>query len=194
MVGACEGAIAGLVGITPAAGYVQLWLAAVIGLLTAMACASLENINDWIRIDEGLDVFKLHGIGGMIGSFLTGCFATTKISLLDGATEAPGAIDGVGSQIARQLADIASISSYSFIVTLVLVFILKYVGRFIPGMDLRVHEDAEIRGLDTHEFIEEEIGDWSLFEADHGAVDGKHVSTQPSPTNEKIKESEVVCT
>lgn len=56
--GACEGAIAGLVGITPAAGYVQIWLAAVIGLLTGAACASLHNLNKWIRVDEGLDVFS----------------------------------------------------------------------------------------------------------------------------------------
>ena len=192
MIGACEGAIAGLVGITPAAGYVQLWLAAVIGFITAVVCASLQNINEWIRIDEGLDVFKLHGIGGMVGSFLTGIFATSSISLLDGATEAPGAIDGVGSQVARQLADIASISSYSFTVSLILVFILKYVGKFIPGMDLRVHEDAEINGIDNHEFIEEEVGDWSLFEHDRGSIDAKAVSTPPSPPNEKVKEPEAI--
>jgi ammonium transporter, Amt family len=190
MVGACEGAIAGLVGITPAAGYVQLWLAAVIGFITAAICASLDNLNDWIRVDEGLDVFKLHGIGGMVGSFLTGIFATTKISLLDGATEAPGALDGVGTQVARQLADIAAISSYSFVVSLILVFALKFIGKFIPGMDLRVKEDHELRGLDTHEFVEEEIGDWSMFEHDRGAMDGKAISTPPSPPNEKVKDDD----
>jgi Amt family ammonium transporter len=77
VVGACEGAIAGLVGITPAAGYVSVWLAAVIGFLTAIVCALCDNVNDWLHIDEGMDVFKLHGIGGMIGSFLTGLFATS---------------------------------------------------------------------------------------------------------------------
>jgi Amt family ammonium transporter len=77
VVGACEGAIAGLVGITPAAGYVSVWLAAVIGFLTAVVCALMNNVNDWLHIDEGMDVFKLHGIGGMMGSFLTGLFATS---------------------------------------------------------------------------------------------------------------------
>lgn len=77
VVGACEGAIAGLVGITPAAGYVSVWLAAVIGFLTAIVCALCNNVNDWLHIDEGMDVFKLHGIGGMMGSFLTGLFATS---------------------------------------------------------------------------------------------------------------------
>lgn len=77
-VSACEGAIAGLVGITPAAGYVPIWAAALIGLVTAIVCASLEDLNSWTRIDESLDVFKLHGIGGLVGSFLTGIFATAS--------------------------------------------------------------------------------------------------------------------
>ena len=96
VVGACEGAIAGLVGITPAAGYVSVWLAAVIGFLTAVTCASIQDLNNWLSIDEGLYVFKLHGIGGMMGSFLTGIFADEKIGALDGATSAPGGINGNG--------------------------------------------------------------------------------------------------
>lgn len=185
MVGACEGAIAGLVGITPAAGYVSFWLAGVIGFITGAAVASLENLNVWIRIDEGLDVFKLHGIGGMIGSFLTGIFADQRVSLLDGATEAAGAINGNGIQVGYQLADICAISAYSFTVSLILVLILKYGGRFVPGMDLRVSEEDEIRGIDTHEFFDEEIGDWSLFE--HNVHDGAKVSAPASPPNEKEK-------
>lgn len=78
VVGACEGAIAGLVGITPAAGYVSVWLAAVIGFLTSVICALMSDVNVWLHIDEGMDVFKLHGIGGMCGSFFTGIFATAS--------------------------------------------------------------------------------------------------------------------
>lgn len=74
LVGACEGVIAGLVGITPAAGYVSLWLAGLIGFLTGVSCALCQNVNKWLNIDEGLEVFKLHGIGGMVGSFLTYVF------------------------------------------------------------------------------------------------------------------------
>jgi len=47
-----------------------------IGFLTAVVCASCQNLNEWLHIDEGMDVFKLHGVGGMVGSFLTGIFAT----------------------------------------------------------------------------------------------------------------------
>lgn len=161
VVGACEGAIAGLVGITPAAGYVSCWPAALIGFLTAVVCASLQDINEWLRIDEGLYVFKLHGVGGMCGSFLTGIFADSAISALDGSTLAPGGWNGNGIQVGKQFAEITAISSYSFVVTCALLFILKYV----PGMHLRVSEDAEMRGLDLDQFFDEQIGEseWSVF-------------------------------
>src|ERR1700712_5522087 len=99
VVGACSGAIAGLVGITPAAGFVSPWIAALIGFLTSVVCALCTDLNKWIGIDEGLDVFKLHGIGGMVGSFLTGIFAQKWVSALDGASQYSGALDGVGVQV-----------------------------------------------------------------------------------------------
>lgn len=161
VVGACSGAIAGLVGITPAAGFVSLWIAAVIGFLTGAACSAVQNVDRWLHIDEGMDVFKLHGIGGMIGSFLTGIFAQTWVASLDGlGTEAAGAMDGEGVQVGRQLAEICAISGYSFVVSCILLYILK----FIPGMHLRVSEEAEMIGLDVDQFFDEQIGDWTLLE------------------------------
>ncbi|KAK7914164.1 hypothetical protein PG985_011867 [Apiospora marii] len=169
LVGACEGAIAGLVGITPAAGYVSLWLAAVIGLVTGVACCLLEDVNDWLRIDEGMDVFKLHGVGGMVGAFLTGIFADQSISALDGVTLAKGAINGEGIQVGRQFAEITAISAYSFAVSCALLFIMKY----IPGLHLRISEEAEHSGLDLDQFFDEQIGDWGLSHATRG------ISMQP---------------
>lgn len=163
VVGACSGAIAGLVGITPAAGYVSVWLAALIGFLTAVICASLQDVNKWLHIDEGMDVFKLHGIGGMCGSFFTGIFAQSWVSALDGASRYPGGIDGVGVQVGKQFAEITAISSYSFVVTCILLYTLKY----IPYMHLRVSEEAEMVGLDIDQFFDEQIGDWSMFEPHH---------------------------
>ncbi|KAJ5457093.1 hypothetical protein N7530_012367 [Penicillium desertorum] len=160
VVGACEGAIAGLVGITPAAGFVSVWLAAVIGFLTSVICALLQDINEWLHIDEGMDVFKLHGIGGMVGAFLTGIFASQSIASLDGVTEATGGIDGNGVQVGKQLAEVCAISAYSFVVSCILLYILK----FIPGMQLRVHGEVEIVGLDRAQFIDEQIGERALLD------------------------------
>jgi len=86
VVSACEGAIAGLVGITPAAGYVPVWSAALIGFVTAVVCAALGDVTKWVNIDEGMDVFKLHGIGGIIGSILTGIFADSSSMFLPPCT------------------------------------------------------------------------------------------------------------
>jgi ammonium transporter, Amt family len=160
VVGACEGAIAGLVGITPAAGFVSPWIGALIGFITAVVVCSLQDLNKWIRIDDGLEVFKLHGIGGMVGSFLTGIFSQAWVTALDGVSTAGGGIDGNGVQVGKQFAEITAISSYSFLVSCILLLILKY----IPGMGLRVSEEAEIMGMDLHQFHDEMIGDWSMLE------------------------------
>ncbi|GAB7361665.1 hypothetical protein MBLNU230_g1715t1 [Neophaeotheca triangularis] len=176
VVGACEGAIAGLVGITPAAGYVSVWLAALIGFITGVCCALLQDLNTWIRVDEGLYVFKLHGVGGMIGSFLTGIFADEAVSAYSGDEGAPGAINGNGIQVAYQLADIVTISVYSFVVSCILLLILKYV----PFMNLRVSEEAEMHGLDIDQFFDEQIGDWGIFETldGHGVPIGQSQQKQ----------------
>lgn len=157
-------------GITPAAGFVSLWSAAAIGFLTAGAVCCCANVNEWLHIDDGLEVFKLHGIGGMVGGFLTGIFATSRISALDGATIASGAIDGNGIQVAKQLAEICAISAYSFTASVAMLMILKYV----PGFHLRVTDEEEISGYDNHQFHDETIGEWALWEQNpHGVVEGK---------------------
>ena len=95
----------------------------------------------------------------MVGAFLTGIFADSAISALDGSTLAPGGWNGDGGQVGRQFAEIASISAYSFVVSCILLLALKYT----PGMGLRVSEEAEMKGLDIDQFFDEEIGDWSYF-------------------------------
>lgn len=191
LVGCCSGAIAGLVGITPAAGFVSVWIAALIGFLTGAVCSLVKDIDKWMRIDEGMDVFKLHGIGGMTGSFLTGIFAQKWVSALDGASAYEGALDGVGVQVGRQLAEICAISAYSFVVTCVLLYALK----FIPFMHLRVSEEAEMRGLDLDQFFDEQIGDWNLFntsqtepEITHGL---HHTPASPGESSSGSKDVEM---
>ncbi|KAF7596382.1 hypothetical protein BBP40_002126 [Aspergillus hancockii] len=150
VVGACEGAIAGL------------------------------DINDWLRIDEGMDVFKLHGVGGIMGAFLTGLFASESISALDGASLTGGAIDGNGVQVGKQLAEICAIAGYSFVVSCILLIILKY----IPGMRLRVDEGSEKMGLDRAQFFDEQIGDWSIGEGISSPV-LMAVSKEPSESKDE---------
>ncbi|EFW99832.1 ammonium transporter [Grosmannia clavigera kw1407] len=186
VVGACSGAIAGLVGITPAAGFVECWLAAVIGFLTAVGCALVEDINKWLHIDEGLDVFKLHGIGGMLGSFFTGIFATQTISALDGVSYVKGGIDGNGIQVGKQFAEITAISAYSFVVSYLLLMILKY----IPGMHLRVSDEAEEMGLDMDQFFEEEIGDWEVYDKYKSRFDG-HETVEGQAMSDSMEQVEV---
>ena len=149
-------------------------------------CASLKDLNKWIRNDDGLEVFKLHGVGGMVGSFLTGIFATASISSLDGATLASGGIDGNGIQVGKQFAEIAAISSYSFLVSCALLYGLKW----IPGMHLRVSEEAETIGLDLDQFFDEQIGerDWNLYSTAHDGLSRPGIlnatSTPPSEQTE----------
>jgi ammonia channel protein AmtB len=129
-------------------------------------------------------VFKLYGMGGIVGSFLTGVFATASVSSLDGATLAPGGIDGNGVQVGKQFAEIAGISSYAFTVSLILCYVLKYV----PGMHLRVSDEAETVGLDLDQFFDEQIGDWSLFEllaGSHRMVRPISALVTPLPEEEK---------
>jgi ammonium transporter, Amt family len=194
VIGACEGVIAGLVGITPAAGYVSPWLGALIGFLTGIIVALFENVNQWLHIDDGLEVFKLHGIGGMVGAFLTGIFADQAISALDGIpTLAPGAINGHGIQVAKQLAEIAAIAGWSFTLSYIMLTIMKY----IPGLHLRVHDDIEEIGLDMDQFYDEVIGEWALFEQeDHhrrrSVVHGVPVAQPATPPSETSQEAQKV--
>jgi hypothetical protein len=72
----------------------------------------------------------------------------------------PGGYDGNGIQIGKQFAEITAIASYAFIMSYIILTILRY----IPGMHLRVTEEAEMAGLDRDQFFDEQIGDWAIFE------------------------------
>ncbi|KAK9474654.1 ammonium transporter AmtB-like domain-containing protein [Dipodascopsis tothii] len=160
IVGACEGCIAGLVGITPAAGYVPVYFAVLIGFFTAIIVRLCENVNEWLHIDEGMEVFRLHTIGGIAGALMTGLFAADWVSLLDGASEASGWVDHNYIQFGYQLAEVCAIVGYAFVVSVILLYIINY----IPGLKFRVPEDHEVKGLDEHLLYEEGMGDLELSE------------------------------
>lgn len=130
----------------------------------------------------------------MVGGFLTGIFATSRISSLDGASVYSGAIDGNGIQVAKQLAEICAISVYSFSVSVCLLMILKY----IPGLHLRVTDEVEMIGYDTDQFHDETIGEWALWEMQPpqhtegieavGSGSGSHSGGDVTPPVTKIVE------
>ena len=105
-VGFCSGAISGLVGITPASGFVGAPAAVAIGFVTATGCNFATKLKFLLNVDDTLDVFASHGIGGMIGDVMTGLFAQASVAFLDGVTEIPGGwFDRNWIQLGYQIAD-----------------------------------------------------------------------------------------
>jgi Amt family ammonium transporter len=139
VLGAAAGAVAGLVGITPAAGFVTPMAALVIGFLAGLGCFLAVELIVRGRVDDALDVFGVHGVGGMIGALATGIFATKAVN----AAGANGLLYGNPGQLAVQALAVVVVSAYSAGVTWVL---LKLIGATIG---LRVSQDEEQRGLDT---------------------------------------------
>jgi Amt family ammonium transporter len=93
--GAISGAVAGLVAITPASGFVQPFAALLIGLLAGLFCSLMVfKVKSWFGYDDSLDAFGVHGAGGTLGALLTGLFATRAINPVFGTNMATGAIDG----------------------------------------------------------------------------------------------------
>jgi Amt family ammonium transporter len=136
MVGALTGAVAGLACITPAAGYVRPWAAAVIGFAAGLVCYGAVVFRQKRGWDDALDVWGCHGVGGFLGVVLTGVFAAKA---LNGTS---GLLEGDTHQFAWQCAAAAITALYSFAVTFGL---LKLVGAFTP---VRVEGDVEEKGLD----------------------------------------------
>jgi Amt family ammonium transporter len=139
MLGALSGAIAGLAAITPAAGYVNVTAAIIIGF-AASICAYLavSALKPRLGYDDSLDVFGIHGVCGIVGTLAVGFFATPLInSAIKG-----GLIAGHPIQIAIQLLAIVVIGAYSFIMTYI-------IGKAIEKtIGLRVEDKEEVHGLD----------------------------------------------
>jgi Amt family ammonium transporter len=144
VVGATVGAVAGLVGITPACGYVTPAAAILIGLIAAVASYGAVHLRDWMNVDDTLDVWAVHGMAGTVGLFLLGLFATTTIN--------PKAADGLlyGNPHQLLIEILAIVVSWLFTGTMTFV-ILKVVNAFVP---LRVSEEEEAMGLDLSQHAE----------------------------------------
>lgn len=148
---AADGIIAGLVAITPAAGFVAPYAAAIMGIVTAVVCRLTYNFNEWVGVDDCIYAFNLHGIGGIMGSILTGLFASPNIAGLDGVTEIPGGwIFHHWKQMGYQIAGTVATVAWTFVCTYGLCFLLDK----IPYITMRNTEEEEEMGMDLAELAE----------------------------------------
>jgi Amt family ammonium transporter len=128
--------VAGLVAITPAAGFVSPRSALVFGAVAGAACYwGATGLKRLLRADDALDVFGVHGVGGIVGSLLTGVFASKTIS-------------GVGGSVLTQLVGVVAVASYSLLMT---GLVLWVTSRFVS---LRASAEDESDGLDITQHAE----------------------------------------
>ena len=148
--GAVSGAVAGLVGITPAAGFVTPMSALCIGWIVGVFCfLMVVTVKHWFGYDDSLDAFGVHGAGGTIGAVLTGIFANSVVNPIFGAGKPTGLLEGNAHQLLNQIIGIAIAWSLSIVGTLAILFVVdKVIG-------LRVSEEAERQGLDLSQHGEE---------------------------------------
>ena len=145
VLGAATGAIAGLATITPAAGYVDVSASIVIGLAAGFCCYSGIQIAKRLNVDDALDVFGVHGVGGVVGVLLTGVFAELAVN----PAGANGLLYGNPGQLAIQAIAVLAVTGYSAVATFVLLKVVDAVS------GLRVAEHDEILGLDMTQHGEE---------------------------------------
>jgi Amt family ammonium transporter len=137
--GAASGIVAGLVAITPASGFVAPWAAMVIGLAAGIVCYLAVLQKARFGYDDSLDVFGVHGVGGMLGALLTGVFAEKWLN--DAGND--GAIRGHWSQLGVQAVGVLASAAVAVVLTIVL---WKLTELFTP---MRVKPAAEDEGLDS---------------------------------------------
>jgi Amt family ammonium transporter len=137
VIGICTGAVAGLVAITPASGFVgplgSVAIGAAAGIVCYWGCTGLKHL---LGYDDALDAFGVHAVGGIVGALLTGVFAVEAYG------GQPGLLDGNATQVLNQLYGIVIVFVYDAVVSLI---ILKIVDIFIG---LRVSDEVEREGLD----------------------------------------------
>src|SRR5437667_2783179 len=144
VLGAASGAVAGLVAITPASGFVTPMAAVIIGDVAGWLCYTACNFKTKLGYDDSLDVVGVHGVGGTWGALATGIFATKAVNA-DGAN---GLLHGDPGQVWKQIVAVAATIVLGFVMTAVILKVLDAI------MGLRVNEDDEMAGLDLSQHSE----------------------------------------
>jgi Amt family ammonium transporter len=151
LVGASSGAVAGLVAITPACGFIAPWAAVLLGLVAGGICALAVSLKYKLGYDDSLDVVGVHFVGGWIGSLWLGLFATSSVN--SAITDAIGASDGLfygggATQLGRQALAGLIVTVWSFAIAWVLAFVIE------KSIGFRVSKEAEVDGIDIAEHAE----------------------------------------
>lgn len=161
IIGLCTGAVAGLATITPGSGLVSQSSSLAFGALGSIFCNIILRYKHRLGFDDALDVFAVHYIGGLVGLVLTGIFAERWVIALGYPEGTPleeipigGWLDGNWMQVPIQLAAIASVSAWSFVVTYLILIVLNK----IPSLTLRLKDEDEIIGTDWAEMGERAYG------------------------------------
>jgi Amt family ammonium transporter len=144
--GLLVGAVTGLATITPASGYVEPMAALLIGAVGATACYYAKYIQSWLKVDDTLEVFRAHGVGGITGSILIGLLASSHIN----------AVSAGPRQLLVQIVGILVVVIYAAVVTAGILRVLDRFGK------LRVAEDVQREGLDEKLLGEQAFGLWNM--------------------------------
>ncbi|KAF8912945.1 ammonium transporter [Gymnopilus junonius] len=154
MVGFCSGTIAGLVAATPSSGYVKPWSSVVVGVLAGALCNFATKAKFLLRIDDALDLFAEHAVGGMVGLILNAFFASESIIAMDNVTVGVrgGWVDHHWKQLYIQFTYVVATCAYTFVMT---ALVAKTID-LIPGLQLRSTPEGEMLGMD-----EVEIGEFA---------------------------------
>jgi len=147
-VGLLTGAVAGLACITPAAGYVPIWASVVIGITAGVVCYFAIQLKTLLKWDDALDVWGVHGVGGLLGIVLLGVFAGTAVN----PHGAQGLIHGAGSFFGKEVAAGLGCAAYAFVFTYVMLKIIDTITPVHVGAAAEGGLDEALHGESAYEF------------------------------------------
>jgi len=151
-VGLLTGSIAGLATITPCAGFVPVWASPIIGIIAGLVCYLAVQFKNKMKWDDALDVWGVHGIGGVLGTILLGFFASKAVN----AAGTDGLIFGSGSFLLKQIIAVVGASLYAFGFTYLMLIIINLIT------PVRVSEQEEMEGLDNSQHGERAYDEGAL--------------------------------
>lgn len=140
-IGLLTGSIAGLATITPCAGFVPLWASPVIGIIAGIVCFMAVQFKNKMKWDDALDVWGVHGVGGVLGTILLGVFASGAVN----TAGADGLIYGGSAFFVKELVAVAAAAAYAFIFTYIMLIVINFIT------PVRVPAEKENEGLDLSE-------------------------------------------